>query len=138
MSSLRDHLVIFEHFAERESNLAQKELLQVLCSGYAAAAKGWKFLAEGEGDETKILEQLVEAGSRLAGNVKKQKGGQKKLPANPDMVVLDRYFNRDPLDIPLRYFVEAAFDEGILDRKINVDVHVTRMQRFLDRALGFQ
>jgi hypothetical protein len=134
VSSLRDHLVIFEHFAEQQSNLAQKELLEVLCGGYAAAAKGWKLIAEGEGDETKICEQLAKAGARLAANVKKQKGGQKKLPANPDLIVLDRYFNRHPLDIPLRHFVEEAFDEGVLDRKITVDAHVNRMQRFLDRA----
>jgi len=49
-----------------------------------------------------------------------------------------RYYEREPLDLPLRHFVEAAFDEGLYRgyKAGSVDVHVNRLQRYEDKRLA--
>jgi hypothetical protein len=130
---LRNALRLFEHYAEQETSLPQKTHLKILCRGYAAASRGWRLLAIGEGDEQEIFQALKETTIPLMGNEKRRRGPDKKPLAATDEQVLQYYYERDPLELPLRHFVEAAFDEGILDRKLTVDVHVNRLQRYLNR-----
>jgi hypothetical protein len=132
---LRGALGIFQDLAEQPSSLPEKEHLKILCRGHAAEARGWRLIAVGEGDEQEILEALKEVSIQLHGNVKQRRGPKKKFPSRADEIVLRRYFDRDPLDLTLRHFVEGAIDEAIFDRKVRVDVHVNRLQRYLDRNL---
>ena len=130
---LRNALSIFDFLANRKSSLPPKRRLEILCRGHAAAARGWRFIAEGEGDEQEVLHALKEVSIQLHGNLTRSRGPARKTPSAQDEVVLQRYYDRDPLDLSLRHFVEIAFDEGLLDRNIRVDVHVLRLQRYLDR-----
>jgi hypothetical protein len=126
---------LFEDSAERETSLPLKTHLKILCKGYAAAARGWRLLAIGEGDEAEIREALRQATIPLMGNQKRRQGPGNKPLAAVDEKVLRRYYERDQLDLTLRHFVEAAFDEGLYRgwKAGSVDVHVNRLQRYEDR-----
>jgi hypothetical protein len=133
IDELRSALDVFEYLSSQKSDLPQKTRLKILCRGHAAASRGWRLLADGEGDEKEIFETLKEVSIQLQGNATQRRGAKKRFLSRTDDAVLRRYFERDPLDLPLRHFVAAAFDEGILDRNIRIDVHVVRLQRCLDK-----
>lgn len=133
MTDLRDALTFFEWAANEDSNLPQKDLLETRCRGYEAAARGWRLLVDGEGDQAAILNQVEIASAHLCANMKMPRGAQKKEVDAADSIVLERYYSRDQHDLPLRHFVKQAIADGILDRKIKDDVHVNRLNRFLQR-----
>jgi len=93
-------------------------------------------IANGEGDEAEILQALKEATIPLMGNEKRRRGpANKSALTDTDERVLEEYFERAPLSLPLRHFVEKAFDEGLYQgyKAGSVEVHVNRLQRYLDR-----
>ena len=135
--TLRDALALFEHFAESDVTLPSKAHTEILCRGYAAASRGWRLVATGDGDETEIVATLKEATIQLHGNERRRRGPRLTLLQGPeDGMVLRRFFERDPLSLTLRHFVEVAFDAGEIDPKKDhtIDVHVNRLQRFIDRG----
>jgi hypothetical protein len=136
--NLREALGIFAYYAEQGVTLSAKAHLEILCAGHAASARGWRFIATGLGDEGEILVELEKAASDLMRHEKRRRGPDLAIVRTAaedeaDEIVIRRYYEREDASLNLRHFVEAAFDAGELNRKHTIDVHVTRLQRRIDR-----
>lgn len=139
---LRMAIGIFDEYAGREESsftISNKSRLEILCQGYAAAARGWRFIATGQGIEAEIITALEDASLQLIGAERQRRGPPTHLMVVPepgDDTVIRRYYEREPESLTLRQFVEAAFDAGELDKDKTIDVHVNRLRRRIIRETG--
>jgi hypothetical protein len=126
--------MIFETLKDQPSSLPQKKLLETLYRGVTAEAAGWRHLFEGHGDEASIVASLGEVIDVLYQHSKNPRGPKKQCPTPADEQVIDRYLQREKFDLNMRHFVEQAIADGTLDRKVFTDVHVTRLERWIERG----
>ena len=133
---LRVAIGIFELYATADVTVSEKTHLKILCSGHAAVARGWRFIATGEGVENEIIADLEKATCDLMAGEQQPKGSHLgPVPHPGDEMVIRRYYEREPQSLTLWQFVKAAYKTGELDpqQRSTIEVHFNRLSRRIAR-----